>query len=86
MLQVQGARSLLETAMVSLATYMGFLGCDPNVAPSLGPILGAVLAQKAGGRWTFSFLAVSGAACLVMISIVQLHARLSVTAPASLPA
>lgn len=40
------------------------------IAPSLRPILGGVLAQKPGWRWTFGFLAISGAACLVMISMI----------------
>lgn len=50
--------------------YMGILGCGPNVAPSLGPILGGVLAQKAGWRWIFGFLAISGALSLVLIAVM----------------
>lgn len=49
---------------------MGILGCGPNVAPSLGPVLGGVLAQMAGWRWTFGFLAISGAFSLVLIAII----------------
>ncbi len=49
--------------------YMGILGCGPNVAPSLGPVLGGVLAQKAGWRWIFGFLAISGALSLVLIAV-----------------
>ena len=50
--------------------YMGIFGCGPNVAPSLGPILGGVLAQKAGWRWIFGFLAISGALSLVLIAVI----------------
>ena len=50
--------------------YMGILGCGPNVAPSLGPVLGGLLAQKAGWRWIFGFLAISGALSLLLIAVV----------------
>lgn len=50
--------------------YMGILGCGPNVAPALGPVLGGVLAQKAGWRWIFGFLAISGALSLVLIAVI----------------
>lgn len=50
--------------------YMGILGCGPNVAPALGPVLGGVLAQKAGWRWIFGFLAISGGFTLVLIAVV----------------
>lgn len=50
--------------------YMGILGCGPNVAPSLGPVLGGILAQKAGWRWIFGFLAISGALSLVLIAVI----------------
>ncbi len=51
-------------------SYMGILGCGPNVAPSLGPVLGGVLAQKAGWRWIFGFLAISGTLSSVLIAII----------------
>ncbi|OAL28876.1 hypothetical protein AYO20_09356 [Fonsecaea nubica] len=50
------------------ASYMGILGCGPNVAPGLGPVLGGVLAERAGWRWIFWFLAISGALSLVLIA------------------
>ncbi len=50
--------------------YMGILGCGPNVAPGLGPVLGGVLIEKAGWRWTFGFLAISGALSLVLIAVL----------------
>ena len=50
--------------------YMGILGCGPNAAPGLGPVLGGVLAYKAGWRWTFWFLAISGALSLLLIATI----------------
>ncbi|EXJ69376.1 uncharacterized protein A1O5_07412 [Cladophialophora psammophila CBS 110553] len=51
-------------------SYMGILGCGPNVAPGLGPVLGGVLAEKAGWRWIFGFLEISGALSLVLIAVL----------------
>ena len=40
----------------------------PNAAPSIGPVLGGVLAQKAGWRWIFGFLSIlSGLNLTLMI-------------------
>lgn len=39
----------------------------PNTAPSLGPVLGGVLAEKAGWRWIFWFLSISTGLCLLLI-------------------
>ena len=50
--------------------YMGIVGCGPNAAPSLGPVLGGVLAYEAGWRWTFGFLAISGALSLLLIAVI----------------
>jgi MFS family permease len=52
------------------AAYMGILGCGPNVAPGLGPVLGGLLTEKAGWRWTFGFLAISGALSLLLIAVL----------------
>ncbi|OQV09423.1 hypothetical protein CLAIMM_13548 [Cladophialophora immunda] len=48
-------------------SYMGILGCGPNVAPGLGPVLGGVLAEKAGWRWIFWVLAILSTLSLVLI-------------------
>lgn len=50
--------------------YMGILGCGPNVAPGLGPVLGGILTEKAGWRWTFWFLAISGALSFTLIAVL----------------
>lgn len=38
----------------------------PNLAPTIGPILGAVFAEKAGWPWIFWFLAISSGLCLAL--------------------
>ncbi len=41
----------------------------PNTAPSLGPVLGGVLAQEAGWRWIFGFLSIlSGLTFILMFT------------------
>lgn len=64
--------------------YMGILGCAPNTAPGLGPVIGGVLAYKAGWRWTFWFLAISGTLSLLLIAtILPETARLRPPSPKS---
>ena len=67
-------------------TYMGILGCGPNVAPSLGPVIGGVLAQKAGWRWIFGFLAISGAISLVFIAVILPETARNIVGNGSRPA
>ena len=45
-------------------SYVGAVLCGPNVAPSLGPIIGGVMAQKAGWRWIFWLLGILTGCCL----------------------
>lgn len=66
--------------------YMGILGCGPNVAPSLGPVLGGVLAQKAGWRWVFGFLAIAGVLSLVLIAVVLPETAREIVGNGSRPA
>ena len=65
--------------------YMGILGCGPNAAPGLGPVLGGVLAYKAGWRWTFWFLAISGALSLLLIATILPETARSVVGNGSRP-
>ena len=65
--------------------YMGILGCGPNVAPGLGPVLGGVLIEKAGWRWTFGFLAISGALSLVLIAVLLPETGRNIVGNGSLP-
>jgi MFS family permease len=38
----------------------------PNLAPTIGPVLGAVFAENAGWRWIFWFLAIGSGTCLIL--------------------
>ena len=49
-------------------TFIGILCAGPNVAPTVGPMLGGLITQMAGWQWTFGFLASFG--CLTLLSIV----------------
>ena len=48
-------------------SYVGAVLCGPNVAPSLGPVLGAALADRIGWRWIFWFLCIMSGLCLLII-------------------
>ncbi|MCJ1383420.1 hypothetical protein MMC17_006534 [Xylographa soralifera] len=50
-------------------SYVGAVLCGPNVAPSLGPVLGGVLAEQAGWRWIFWFLSIISGVCLASILV-----------------
>ncbi|KAI4181770.1 MAG: hypothetical protein L6R41_006419 [Letrouitia leprolyta] len=42
---------------------------SPNVAPSLGPILGGVLAERTGWPWIFWLLAIMSGICLLILFV-----------------
>jgi MFS family permease len=46
------------------------LPCSPNVAPSLGPVLGGALSQHVGWWWIFWLLAMLSALCLLLIVVL----------------
>ncbi|KAI9873713.1 MAG: hypothetical protein M1830_010695 [Pleopsidium flavum] len=57
-------------------SYNGIMLCGPNTAPSLGPVLGGVLAERAGWRWIFWFLTIlSGFALIAMVLFLPETAR-----------
>ncbi|MCJ1438604.1 hypothetical protein MMC27_007994 [Xylographa pallens] len=51
------------------AGYVGAAHVGFNSAPSLGPVLGGVLADKLGWKWIFRFLAILSGVCLTVMFI-----------------
>lgn len=47
-----------EATPAERGSYVGVLRGFTNAAPSLGPVLGGILAQKAGWRWIFWLLSI----------------------------
>ena len=66
-------------------SYVGAVLCGPNVAPSLGPVLGGVLADKAGWRWIFWFLVILSSACLAVLCLFLPETARNVVGNGSLP-
>ena len=48
-------------------SYVGAVLCGPNVASSLGPVIGGVLADQVGWRWIFWFLTIISGGCLATL-------------------
>ena len=44
--------------------------CRPNTAPSIGPVLGGVFAERANWRWIFWFLAILSGMCLLLLLVL----------------
>ncbi|KAL8736835.1 MAG: hypothetical protein Q9181_002278 [Wetmoreana brouardii] len=75
-LQSSGSSGTIALAMSVVADlapphergkYVGAALCGPNTAPSLGPVLGGVLAERASWRWIFWFLSILSGICLALI-------------------
>jgi MFS family permease len=60
--------------------------CGPNVAPSLGPVLGGVLTDLAGRRWIFWFLSITSGASLATICLLLPETARKVVGNGSIPA
>lgn len=58
----------------------------PNAAPSIGPVLGGVLVEKAGWQWIFRFLAILSGLNLVLMAISFPETGRSMVGNGSLPA
>ena len=67
---------------VILRNYIG----RPNTAPSIGPVLGGVLAEKAGWRWIFWFLSILSGLCFVMIAFYLPETSRNIVGNGSVPA
>ena len=65
--------------------YMGILCVGPNTAPSLGPVLGGIIAQEGGWRWTFGFLAISGTLSILLIAVILPETARNIVGNGSLP-
>ena len=48
-------------------SYVGAVLCGPNVAPSLGPVIGGALADQVAWRWIFWFLTIISGSCLAVL-------------------
>jgi predicted MFS family arabinose efflux permease len=57
----------------------------PNTAPSIGPVLGGVLAEKAGWRWIFWFLGILSGICLLIIAIFLPETSRNIVGNGSIP-
>lgn len=58
----------------------------PNVAPSLGPVLGGVVAAKLGWKWIFWLLCILGGVCLVLVLLALPETSRVIVGNGSIPA
>ncbi|KAI9646578.1 hypothetical protein NHQ30_004573 [Ciborinia camelliae] len=79
MLQSMGSSATISLAYGVVAdiaspaergSFVGAVIAGPNVAPSLGPVIGGDIAQHASWRWIFWLLALLSGFCLLLISML----------------
>ena len=66
--------------------YLTCVLIRPNVAPSLGPLLGGVLADRAGWPWIFWFLTMISGFCLATLAVLLPETSRTVVGNGSVPA
>ena len=67
-------------------SYVGAVLCGPNVAPSLGPVIGGALADQVGWRWIFWFLTIISGSCLATLVFALPETGRRVVGNGSIPA
>lgn len=67
-------------------TYVGVSHIGFNTAPALGPVIGGLLADKAGWPWIFVFLAAFGGFVLVLLYVFLRETARTVVGDGSIPA
>ncbi|KAL2024347.1 hypothetical protein VTK56DRAFT_8829 [Thermocarpiscus australiensis] len=74
------------TTVAERGSYVGSLILFSSAAPSFGPVIAGVLAQKLGWRWIFWFLVILAGAYLVLVLLLLPETQRKVVGNGSVPA
>ncbi|KAL9564052.1 hypothetical protein ACKAV7_011826 [Fusarium commune] len=67
-------------------SFIGTIFLFTTMAPSLGPVLGGILAEKLGWRWIFWFLSILTGGTLVILALLLPETQRKIVGDGSLPA